>query len=926
MTLRLTLTITVVLITQTCFAQLFGAEQIISSQVAGAKTVFPADLDNDGDLDVISAGANGGSDWINWNENLGGGQFGPKQLISTLPENTYCIHAGDMDNDGDMDVLSASIYDGRIGLFENLGVGLFDTLQTLTDDLGSATFVSAADLEGDGDLDVLWATQSNSSVGWIENLGGNQFSSITALSGGSTWAAKCVRAADIDGDGDMDVLSASSSDDKIAWYENLGGLVFGSQQIISNQADGARSVYFADLDQDSDLDVLSASVDDNKIAWYENLGDGLFGTEQIITLDAIAAWSVYSADLDLDGDMDVLSASFNGNKLSWYENLGSGDFGIQQVIFSPAWSAMCITAADLDDDGDMDVLAAIAGSHKVSWFENLAGEGCLDAGACNYDPNAWINDGSCCYGICGCTNPLATNYLETANCDIGNCEFRVTGTVFYDDNQNGIMDGMDYGLPFLTVVMEENGQSYITNDQGNFVAILNQQQIATFDLFNPVTFPTNTTPSPQSFNANTSASTQLMFGVHELNPAFGLGVDVYPSGFTFLCNEYTNFNICFRNLGNVPVDGVVELQYDPLFQGYQEVTPIDSVIGNSVYMSFENLLPGQMFFYDVVLLTPTVDHIGEYITNIAKVYAYYEGNQEAYAERVRTMEITCAYDPNDKQAFPQGYTDQHLLLQETQQEFLIRFQNTGNATAQNIRIQDTLDVNFDMESFRFIANSHSVMTTIDPETRLIDFYFENIQLPDSGSNEPASHGLISYMITPLPDLPVGTVLENTAFIYFDNNDPIITNTTWTTIHECGGESAFDANTAVICGEQQVNFESTYEFVEEYSWQVDGVEVGVNPSLLLSSIDNPEYEVTLTASNPLCTETSTLNYEVPDITSIDPCRADFNCDGNRDTEDLLIFMGEFGCLNTCAADLDSNAIVNVADLFILVSVFDQSCWE
>jgi hypothetical protein len=194
------------------------------------------------------------------------------------------------------------------------------------------------------------------------------------------------------------------------------------------------------------------------------------------------------------------------------------------------------------------------------------------------------------------------------------------------------------------------------------------------------------------------------------------------------------------------------------------------------------------------------------------------------------------------------------------------------------------------------------------------------------NNELAPHGVISYMITPLPDLPVGTVLENTAYIYFDNNDPIVTNTTWTTIHECGRESAFEPVTVVVCDVPQVNFANSYEYVENYSWQIDGASVGVNSELLLTSIEQTNFEVKLTASNPLCTETTTLNYIVPSIEAIDPCRADFNCDGNRDTQDLLVFMSEFGCLNACEADLDANTIVNVWDLFIFISVFDQSCWE
>ena len=83
----------------------------------------------------------------------------------------------------------------------------------------------------------------------------------------------------------MDVLSASHEDDKIAWYENTDGQgTFSTQKTITTQADSARSVYAADIDGDGDMDVLSASANDDKIAWYENTdGQGTFSTQKVIS-------------------------------------------------------------------------------------------------------------------------------------------------------------------------------------------------------------------------------------------------------------------------------------------------------------------------------------------------------------------------------------------------------------------------------------------------------------------------------------------------------------------------------------------------------------------------------------------------------------------------------------------------------------------
>ena len=89
-----------------------------------------------------------------------------------------------------------------------------------------------------------------------------------------------------------------------------------TENIISTNANGAESVFATDVDGDGDMDVLSASEYDDKIAWYENEGNQVF-TEQVITTNEDGAVSVFATDVDGDGDMDVLSASYNDDKIAW---------------------------------------------------------------------------------------------------------------------------------------------------------------------------------------------------------------------------------------------------------------------------------------------------------------------------------------------------------------------------------------------------------------------------------------------------------------------------------------------------------------------------------------------------------------------------------------------------------------------------------
>ena len=166
------------------------------------------------------------------------------------------------------------------------------------------------------------------------------------------------------------------------------GQDFGSQQVITVSAGGTQSVYATDLDGDGDADVLSASLIDDKIAWYENLGGGSFGSQQVITLSADSARSVYATDLDGDGDADVLSASWDDDKIAWYENLGGGSFGSQQWISLSAAGATSVYATDLDGDGDADVLSASYYDYKIAWYENIMDPPCFATNVCLTSPNS----------------------------------------------------------------------------------------------------------------------------------------------------------------------------------------------------------------------------------------------------------------------------------------------------------------------------------------------------------------------------------------------------------------------------------------------------------------------------------------------------------------------------------------------------------
>jgi len=363
----------------------FGEQQVISSEALGARSVGSADLDGDGDADVLSASHN--DDKIAWYENTdGAGSFGPQRIITDSAEGAGSVAAADLDGDGALDVASCSRTDDTVAWFENRnGLGDFGHLQVIETQADDPHRVVCADLDGDGDSEVLTVSDYGHALAWYENTDGlgsfggrNLFSALTLGAG-------IVEAADLDGDLDLDLLFVSSESDEVGWFENLDGAGnYSNARLISVEATGISKVASGDLDCDGDLDVLHASLESGCIAWVENLdGTGAFGNRRVVAEQA-GARSVDVADLDGDGDPDILSACPDG-LAAWYENRdGRGSFGMRRVI-GRLRGTRSVVAADLDHDGDLDVAAAgswtdyswppYESDGLIVWYRNLDGKG-----------------------------------------------------------------------------------------------------------------------------------------------------------------------------------------------------------------------------------------------------------------------------------------------------------------------------------------------------------------------------------------------------------------------------------------------------------------------------------------------------------------------------------------------------------------------
>jgi len=317
----------------------------ISHSAHEARSVSAADIDGDGDMDVLAGHNN-----ISWYENDGFESFTPHTISTSAASFVYAV---DLDGDGDMDVVGSSA--GSVGWYENDGSGSFAT-HTICNHYWHRGFrsVYALDVDRDGYMDVLAASSSpNNKIMWYENDGSQYFNHHIIAD--SVNGARSVSAADIDGDGYMDVLSGHNN---IAWYEYDDSESFNTHTVATS---GVSSVCAVDVDGDGDMDVVGSSA--GSVGWYENDGSENF-TTNIVSISG--ASSVYAVDLDGDGDMDVLGSS--AGSVSWYKNGGSENF-TTHIITTAADDVQSVYTADVDGDGDLDVLSAALGDSKIAWYE-----------------------------------------------------------------------------------------------------------------------------------------------------------------------------------------------------------------------------------------------------------------------------------------------------------------------------------------------------------------------------------------------------------------------------------------------------------------------------------------------------------------------------------------------------------------------------
>ena len=513
------------------------------------------------------------------------------------------------------------------------------------------------------------------------------------------------------------------------WCPNLGGGVYGPKQLIYQYKQFPQYLprpCARDMDGDGDLDVFTETG-----FWFENDGHAQGWKSHEMPVYVYRDGYLLAEDFDNDSDVDAFLVanpnSIPANYVALLLNDGEGRF-FDHDWSEPSlkWNFIAPQVLDLDNDQDLDVL--FSAQNTIAWWENVSG-----------------------------LPPVS------AKC-------------FLDNNRNGQQDSIEAPLPGAALRL----------DPGGFVAFANAYGIARFYVD---TGDYKITYLPGDCRVLTTDSTEYSMHMPLPGPIrlFGFEPDsaqVSISAYLAAtaptrCGFEVPFQASLRNTGCIAQRASFSLRLGPLVKFLNATPWPDFVQGDSlVWHTTDSLLPGEIRPIRFSLQMPGPDQIGQTMRLRGRSWPSAAPGKVKHSEFKSV--VNCAYDPNDKMVnyatVPPNYDPDEWELAYT-----IRFQNTGTDTAFRVIVRDRLDTLLDWSTFRPIAASHPMRTSLSLTDGEAVFQFDNILLPDSNVNEPLSHGFVQMAVRLKSGLPAGTVVKNQAGIYFDFNPPILTNVAETNI-------------------------------------------------------------------------------------------------------------------------------------------------
>jgi uncharacterized repeat protein (TIGR01451 family) len=346
----------------------------------------------------------------------------------------------------------------------------------------------------------------------------------------------------------------------------------------------------------------------------------------------------------------------------------------------------------------------------------------------------------------------------------------ITGTIFLDNNGNGIQDTLESGIAGSFAGTSGCGYFASTDIHGDFYSyVCTTPDTITPWLSNPYLVAMPPFQVVDSLTPHIDFAVTPVPNVHDLRVTM-TNVTVPRPGFD------CEWMLTCQNKGTVTQDANVKMIIDTTFS-FISANPVpDSLSGDTLMWD----LPGMTMFetrnIEVVLFVDSTIPLATMVMNSASVIPVLGDSLPSDNFDTVSTAVVGSLDPNDKQVVPSGNLANDDVAAGQELVYTVRFQNTGTWAALNIRVVDSLSQWLSIPTFEMLSSSFPCTWSIN-ENNVLEVKFNNINLPYSSADELNSHGFFKFSIHCKPALADGGDVYNKALIYFDSNPAIITNTT-----------------------------------------------------------------------------------------------------------------------------------------------------
>lgn len=538
------------------------------------------------------------------------------------------------------------------------------------------------------------------------------------------------------------------------WAKSFGGTGYDQGEYITTSPDGI--VYLT-----------------GNFEGQSNFGVG----DEMITLASVGARDVFVLKLDADGDV-LWARSFGGAIDDMAASLSLDEEGRVYAIGSFQQSAVFNLGINgnqtLTSAGEFDIyLLKLDDDGDFLWVRSFGSADQEYGKAILFDADgSFYSVGSFSLTVDFDPGSEEVNLISNGLDDVFllklNNQPEVRGFVFEDLNANGIKEPGEIPVPSQIIVFGDDADNVVmTNMAGLFKASVEEgNQVFSIQ---PIPYYSNTTPVSQNTFAQTGFIDTLYFGISPSTQVNDLKVGIHP--FTFPRPGFNrSYLISFQNLGTTAINDV-ELKFlKAIEDSFVSASADYSISNDTIIWNLGTLSPFESGGYIVSESLSSNASIGTMTYSQAWITS---GFNDLTPEN-NTFEIyelvSGSYDPNDKSVTPES----SQIMDLVPLEYTIRFQNTGTYQADFVTIRDTLDPDLEINSIQMIAATHDYEFSI--ENRVASWFFNDIFLPDSTTDEPGSHGFVKFKVDRRADMQYGEQIPNSSSIYFDFNSPIITNT------------------------------------------------------------------------------------------------------------------------------------------------------